>query len=211
MFQPFERLGAEQTQVEGTGIGLALTRRIVEAMRGTIEFSTREGEGTTFWVDLQAAERATVAPKSVAAKTTTALRPCRVLYIEDEELNRVLVQHILAASSDVDVLLAETGGAGLDLARSAAPDVILLDLDLSDINGIEVLKTLRLEEATRRIPVIALTANASPSDVERGLAAGFNRYLTKPLDPDGLRRTVADVVAEHAAGPSGPVPVRRVG
>ena len=182
LFKPFERLGAELSDIEGTGIGLALSKQLIELMGGTIGMASTPGEGTTFWFDL---------PR-VAPALATASEPGRhngspvadikqVLYIEDNPANVRLVKQLFSVYADLTLITATTGEAGLDLAIQHRPRLILLDIHLPGIDGFETLRRLHASPVTANIPVIALSADAMPLDVKRGLAAGFARYITKPL------------------------------
>jgi len=187
LFTPFDRLGAEQTTVEGTGLGLALSKRLVEAMRGNIGVASEVGRGSTFWVDLSQTQAPIKtldpAPNGEEASAQAAnLAGRTVLYIEDNLSNVELVQQILTHRGKVRFLTAMQGQAGLDLAHGHAPDVILLDLHLPDIPGDEVLRRLRAAPDTRGTPVIMLSADAMPGRAEQLLAAGAQAYLTKPID-----------------------------
>lgn len=189
LFQPFERVGAENTDVEGTGIGLVISKRLTELMGGTTGVESARGRGSTFWVDMDVAERLLAVepergatPVEVAEAVDTAVREHTVLYVEDNPANLKLVAQLLEKRLKVELLSAHSAKLGLDLAFAHKPDLILLDINLPGMDGYEVLKRLREEEATRHIPVVAVTANAMPRDIERGKAAGFDDYLTKPLD-----------------------------
>ena len=172
LFHAFERLGAERSAVDGAGIGLALSKRLVELMHGQIGLDSELGAGSRFWVRLQGAQAAPEAP------------PCdgTVLYIEDNAVNQLLMEAMLGQQTRLHMLSAETPEAGLQIAHAQPPDLILLDIQLPGIDGYEVLRRLRAEPATRGIPVIAISANALGVDIERGRAAGFDDYLTKPID-----------------------------
>jgi CheY-like chemotaxis protein len=214
LFQPFNRLGQEGGTQEGTGIGLVVTRRLVELMGGTIGVTSSPGAGSTFYIELALAE--TAAPEQApAAQARAALAgnpagaaadapdaPHLVLYIEDNPANLRLVQEIVAFRPDLRLLSAPDGHFGLSLARSRRPEVILTDLNLPGMSGLEVLAELRRDPETARIPVIALTANAMPHDIERGLAAGFARYLTKPIDIDKFNEAIDGVLAQPAVAAS---------
>lgn len=180
LFQPFNRLSAAGGEIEGTGIGLNLTRRMVELMGGGIGVESTEGVGSRFWIDLP--RQPEVAP-SIDEPDATGLEPVRtVLYVEDNPANIRLVSQILARRGEIDLLSAHTPELGLELARTRCPDLILLDINLPGMNGYDVLAELKAGPLTEATPVVALTANAAPRDIEFGMAAGFDAYLTKPLD-----------------------------
>ena len=198
---PFERLQAD-TQIEGTGIGLALSKRLVEAMGGAIGAESAPGTGSTFWVRLPLAlghaskaqpDAGETAPTAVAAPAAID-----VLCIEDNPSNLRLIEGIFARDGNIRLLSALAPGLGLELARTHRPALILLDINLPDMDGYAVMQCLREHEATRSIPVLAISANAMPKDIERSKAAGFVGYLTKPLDVSELLRTVGELLAARA-------------
>jgi PAS domain S-box-containing protein len=201
LFQPFERLAAAHSRVEGAGLGLALSQRLVQAMGGTIGAESQPGCGSTFWLRLpMAAQRA---PGGAANATEPAAAPGQagavavmhtVLYIEDNPVNVVLMQAMLARLPGLRLLTAQTAAKGLQLALSARPDLVLLDIGLPGMDGFEVLARLRTRAATRHTPVVAVSANALPADVQAAMAAGFNAYLTKPLALAQLLATVQGVL-----------------
>jgi len=185
LFRSFERLESAYEGVEGTGIGLALTKKLVEAMHGEIGVESTVGAGSTFWFELPLS----AAPAVAAAGAPSALpvpagagQPCTVLYVEDNPANLRLMHRIVATRGNCVLLDAESAEAGLEIAVQAQPDLILLDINLPGMDGFEALRRLKQHPVTRDIPVIAVTANAMPRDVERGRAAGFSDYLTKPVD-----------------------------
>jgi len=192
LFTPFERLGAELTGVEGTGLGLILVRRLVEALGGTLSVQSEQGHGTTFRVELAWAGPSAVLPSPLppafagvdrrGGSRPTADRAPSVLYIEDDLANLALVERILGARPDVQLLVAMQGRMGLDLARDHNPRLILLDVNLPDISGQEVLARLLEDERTAGIPVLVISADASSSQRRLMLDAGAAAYLTKPLD-----------------------------
>jgi PAS domain S-box-containing protein len=184
IFTPFDRLGAEASTVEGTGLGLALSRALVAGMGGSMGMHSRPGEGTTFWFELPQAEAPAEPAPEVGAMASVkgTRRSGTVLYIEDNLSNFRLIERALERLGEVRLLPAMLGRLGLDLAREHRPDVILLDLHLPDIAGEEVLARLVAEPATRRIPIVILSADASSSQADRLLASGARAYLTKPID-----------------------------
>ncbi len=187
LFQPFNRLGQETSAVEGTGIGLVVAKRLVELMDGAIGVESTVGVGSMFWIEL----RADVAPQlateddvpGVVFPASVPIEAPRrlLLYVEDNPANLRLVEQLITRRSDLRLLTAVNGRQGIELARSAQPDMILMDINLPDISGIEALLLLSEDPSTAHIPVVALSANAMPHDIEKGLAAGFYRYLTKPI------------------------------
>jgi CheY-like chemotaxis protein len=205
LFVPFERLGAEHSDVDGTGIGLALSRSLAEVMGGTLEVDTSFGRGATFTLALPLAEGPVERFARLAPTTTGAGRrhvveaPRRtVLYIEDNLANLKLVERLLGNRADVEVVAAMQGRLGLELTRQHTPDVVLLDLHLPDIDGAEVLRQLRADPATHAIPVVILSADATPAQIGRLLAAGASAYLTKPLDVPELLDILDRLLAPRA-------------
>ena len=187
LFQPFNRLGQETGGKEGTGIGLVVAKRLVELMGGTIGVESTVGAGSVFWFELISvdAPQLSMVGSDAASLTqphlTRATRLHTLLYVEDNPANLKLVEQIIARHPDIRLLTAENGNLGIKIARASLPDVILMDINLPDISGIEVLKILREDPVTAHIPVIALSANAMPLNIQSGMEAGFFRYLTKPI------------------------------
>jgi signal transduction histidine kinase/ActR/RegA family two-component response regulator len=204
LFQPFNRLGQENGAQEGTGIGLVFTRRLVELMKGEIGVTSTPGVGSVFWIELSTAAPPVPAPAPAAPDPTLpaaapgGATPRLVLYIEDNPANFRLVQEILAFRADLRLVGAPDGHAGLALARMERPALIVMDLNLPGMGGFEVLAQLRRDPDTALIPVIALSANAMPRDIERGLSAGFARYLTKPIDIEQFNEAIDGVLAQRA-------------
>jgi signal transduction histidine kinase/ActR/RegA family two-component response regulator len=206
LFQPFNRLGQENGVQEGTGIGLVFTRRLVELMKGEIGVTSTPGVGSVFWIELTVSEplSAPLAPAAAAPGPAQAVpvsvdaAPRKVLYIEDNPANLRLVQEIMAFRTDLRLLAAPDGHTGMVLAHTHRPALIVMDLNLPGMGGFEVLAQLRRDPDTALIPVIALSANAMPRDIERGLSAGFARYLTKPIDIEQFNEAIDGVLAQHA-------------
>jgi PAS domain S-box-containing protein len=203
LFQPFNRLGQEGSGEEGTGIGLVVTKRLVELMGGSIGVTSTVGKGSVFWVELVMA----AAPQPVGGETALKVPQQQqiangdasrtLLYVEDNPANLQLVERIIARRPDMRLLSARNGTLGIELARSARPDVILMDINLPGMSGIKAMQILRADRTTAHIPVVALSANAMARDIERGLEAGFFRYLTKPIKVNEFLETL-DVALEFA-------------
>jgi CheY-like chemotaxis protein len=201
LFRPFERLGAEVGSIEGTGIGLALSKGLIEAMGGAIGVESTLDVGSTFWVELaltraetesQAAEIVAPAPDPEPGGDHT------ILYIEDNQANQRLVQQILARRPGITLLVASHGALGLELARERRPGLILLDLHLPDLPGQDVLRLLRTYPETRSIPVLVVSADASTGQAARLEEEGATGYLTKPLNVSGFLAAVDEVLARPA-------------
>lgn len=185
LFQPFNRLGRETSDVAGTGIGLAVSRRLAEAMSGRLECASVEGEGSTFTLHLPLA-RPAAQPMTASPIPTGSLPAATMLYVEDNPSNIALMRHVVAALGPIQLHVAENGHEGLSLARDLRPDVILLDINLPGLSGFELKARLDADPLTRGLPVLALSASAMPGDIKRGREAGFRDYLTKPLDIPAL-------------------------
>ncbi|MGD0774182.1 MAG: PAS domain S-box protein [Candidatus Solibacter sp.] len=208
LFQPFNRLGRERSTEEGTGIGLVMSKRLVELMGGEIGVESTVGSGSVFWFELNSA----AAPQlAVDGAGTTADPQAQVphgaplrtlLYVEDNPANLMLIEQLIKRRPDMRLLSASDGNLGIQLARANQPEVILMDINLPGISGIEALRILREDPATAHIPVVALSANAMPRDVEKGLQAGFFRYLTKPIKVNEFMQTL-DVALEFARQEAG--------
>ncbi len=188
IFQPFERLDAMQSGVDGTGLGLPLARALMKAMGGTLDVESRVGEGSTFWVELPATSAAT--EPDVRAGAPISLRrvdrSATILYIEDNPSNVRLMERVLKHRPGMVLLHASHGREGIEMAKSRRPDVVLLDLHLPDVPGDEVVRELWLDPVTRIIPIVVVTADATPGTARRLKAAGAVGVLTKPIDVRGI-------------------------
>ena len=190
LFQPFNRLGQENGTEEGTGMGLVVAKQLVELMGGSIGVHSTVGTGSEFWIELIRDEAPqhpadNLRPADTSASASTSIQPDSavrtLLYVEDNPANLMLVEQIIKDNPNIRMLSARDAYLGISLAREHLPDVILMDINLPGMSGIEALKILLVDPATKNIPVVALSANAISTDIERGLDAGFFRYLTKPI------------------------------
>jgi CheY-like chemotaxis protein len=204
VFQPFNRLTAENTNIEGSGVGLVITKQLVEMMQGRLDFTSAEGMGTTFWIDLPMAMEwnvdsivRTSSNKDYTPAALNVKRRCKVLYVEDNPTNIRLLQQIFARYPQLELEIAEEAFLGIYKARSMHPDLVILDINLPGMDGYEVLSVLKNDPTTRLIPVIGLSANAMPYDVERGRNADFYDYLTKPVDIQRLIEVFNKLLHDH--------------
>ena len=181
VFEPFNRMGRETSSAPGVGVGLAVARRLIEAMGGKLSVTSEVGRGSTFAISLPAAD-SEAAPVVASPIPQRNLPQATLLYIEDNHSNIALMKHVIGAIGGLELHVAETGLQGLALARDLQPDVIILDINLPGMSGYQVMERLADETLTQTIPVIALSASASKADLKRGRAAGFFEYLTKPLN-----------------------------
>ncbi|HUO48431.1 MAG TPA: PAS domain S-box protein [Acidimicrobiales bacterium] len=197
VFDPFDRLGAEKTSVQGTGVGLTLSKHLVERMGGSVVVASEHGVGSTFTVELAAvdAPSAQAPVRPAAAEVSSAAGSLHVLHVEDNPANLALVEQVLARRRGVELQAAMYGSLALELARANHPDLILLDLHLPDMLGTEVFDRLQAEPGTAGIPVVVVSADATPTQVDRLLQAGVAGYLTKPIDVRELLSVVERVSA----------------
>ena len=191
LFQPFNRLGQESGIQQGTGIGLVVTKRLIELMGGMIGVESSVGVGSLFWFELTLTDAPKLAEAGAAGHSVMAMPPLlngtqrkTLLYVEDNPANLALVEQLITRRPDLALISAVDGILGIEAARRHQPALILMDINLPGIDGFEAMRLLRTEAQTATIPIIALSANAMPRDVERGVAAGFAAYLTKPIKVD---------------------------
>jgi signal transduction histidine kinase/ActR/RegA family two-component response regulator len=203
LFQPFNRLGQEFNAEEGTGIGLVMTKRLIELMGGEIGLESIVGKGSVFWIEMDLTDmriHRVDAPEFNEAKSYPQNDTPRhtLLYVEDNPANLMLVEDLIARRSDIKLLTARDGREGVAIARRTLPDMILMDINLPGISGITALRILTEDSATAHIPVVALSANAMPRDITKGLEAGFFRYLTKPIKVNEFMDTL-DFTLKYSA------------
>jgi len=200
VFQPFSRLPTNRDDTEGNGIGLALSKRLMENMEGRIDFTSVPEEGATFNIDFPLAKLEDVEHPSVnletPSPTTEAEVAGKILYVEDNPANLELMEEIVRRISGVKLLSAHTAEIGLTIARKDQPQLILMDINLPGMNGFQALEALQGDQQTKDIPIIALTANAMPTDVEMGEKAGFQCYLTKPIKVAEVSRAIREALGQ---------------
>jgi PAS domain S-box-containing protein len=207
LFNAFERLGAESTGTEGTGLGLVVAKSLIEAMNGEIGVSSVVGSGSTFWIELPITEEpeaavAHMAPPTPARATTPAAAAGTLLYIEDNAANVSLLERVMARRPQMRMVHKANGADGIEAAMTVRPDIIFLDMHLPDMHGEEVLRQLNASPVTAHVPVYVLSADAMPSNVKRVLAGGAVAYLTKPLDVVRVLKVI-DEAMEHPRQPAG--------
>jgi len=206
LFQPFNRLGQESGNEEGTGIGLVVSKRLVELMGGHIGVESTVGVGSVFWIELNSTAASELidesddqVPMPVAQNAGDGVT-YTLLCVEDNPANLMLIEKLVARRTDVSLLSAKDGNRGIEIARASKPDVILMDINLPGISGLQALRALSEDPETAGIPVVALSANAMPHDVDKGLQAGFFRYLTKPIKVNAFMETL-DVALKFSKRP----------
>jgi PAS domain S-box-containing protein len=210
LFQAFNRLGQEAGGEEGTGIGLVVAKRLVELMGGDIGVESTVGVGSVFWFELFAVAEPRLSVEGGDASASAQRQVSRgeglhtLLYVEDNPANLKLVQQIIARHPDLRLLTAVNANRGIEMARTSRPDVILMDINLPGISGTQALKILLEDPATAHIPVIAISANAMPRDISRGLEAGFLRYITKPIKLNEFMDALG-IGLEHARSRGKPI------
>ncbi len=196
LFQSFNRLGREGSAEEGTGIGLVVSKRLIELMGGAIGVESSVGSGSIFWIELNVTDEPQLGVDAVSLATQVPppaendMRLRTLLYVEDNPANLLLVEQLIARRTDMRLLSAGDASLGISLARAHQPEIILMDINLPGISGVEALKLLREDPLTKHIPVIAISANAMPHDIRKGMESGFFRYLTKPIKVNEFMETV---------------------
>ncbi|NQV55292.1 MAG: response regulator, partial [Rhodospirillales bacterium] len=202
LFEPFDRLGRESGEIEGTGIGLTITKQIMETLGGAVGFKSEVGVGSTFWIDLPLAD-GTESPleedSSEAEEISLQLRDSRsgiILCVEDNPANLALIKMVVERISDATLMPVNNAEASIRLASDVLPDVILMDINLPGMDGIEALAQLRAADRTKDIPVIAITAEAMPEEIKRLKKAGFDDYFTKPIDVQRVLKCINSYLEE---------------
>jgi PAS domain S-box-containing protein len=206
LFEPFNRLGMEIKGIEGTGIGLSIAKKLVEQMGGKIGFSSQLNKGSLFWFRipisrlLESAEDIKPNKKEIQTKKFSPIennhKSFKILYIEDNSVNMILMKRVIEKIPNMEMLAAVDGNQGLKIAFEELPDLILLDLQLPDINGYDVFKAIQENPKSESIPVVALSANAMPEDIQKGMDSGFCEYLTKPIDIIKLQNMLKQIFNE---------------
>jgi CheY-like chemotaxis protein len=201
IFQPFQRAGQETGPIQGTGIGLAITKRLAELMNGRVGFSSVPGQGSTFWIDVPVHETAGARdfPASVERRPNAVAlsgqgKSFTIIYIEDNPSNIAFMQDVVEELDRVNLLTVPTAEVGIELVRARKPDAVIMDINLPGMSGYDATRKLREWPETRDIPVIALTAAAMTGDRKRYADAGFHRYLTKPVNVGELIETLESIL-----------------
>jgi len=203
VFEPFDRLGREALDIEGAGIGLAISKRLIESMGGAIGFTSRPGLGADFWIEIPPANapaepQFAPAPIPMPDGAADPDRPRLVLYVEDHPVNADLMRMVFRKMPNFELIIAEDAETGVEIARRMRPGLILMDVQLPGMSGVEALQVLQGMEETRDIPTVALSASAMKSDVEDALRKGFAGYMTKPVDLAELLALIRRVFEESA-------------
>ncbi|HUX89688.1 MAG TPA: PAS domain S-box protein [Gallionellaceae bacterium] len=199
LFEPFSHLSKRPFSIEGAGIGLSIAKQLIELMGGKIGVESIFYLGSKFWIDLPVADGAAAVstPAVLKERSVTTDKNAVLLYVEDNPDHIQLVEKIISRMDNITLLTAHTPTLGLDMARARRPDIILLDICLPGMNGFEVLNLLQRNELTRNIPVMAISASANPAEIEKGLRAGFRRYLTKPISVIEFMAAVEELLRDN--------------
>ncbi|WP_330831930.1 ATP-binding protein [Piscinibacter sp.] len=202
LYQPFNRLGAEQTRTQGSGLGLVISLRLIDAMHGRLQVQSRLGVGSTFGIELPGGVGPAASPlpahRALPAAHPPDTGPREVLYIEDEPLNMVLMEEVFRTQPRWTLLVADDGATGARIARESRPDLVLIDMNLPDTNGLALIRKLRSDPQTRLLRCIALSADAMREQIDAALAAGFDDYWTKPIDVHRVLADLARLLADPA-------------
>jgi len=203
LFQPFQRGGQETGPIEGTGIGLVITKRLAHLMQGDVGFRSVAGQGSEFWVDMPVHDAGESRPQPPMVRDAAPARSVGegrrlVLYVEDNPANVAFMRDLVTTFDNIDLLTTPNAEMGIEVARARRPEVIIMDINLPGMSGLDALHALRGTQETQHIPVIALTAAASERDKHHGINAGFFRYLTKPVQVDALLAALEEVLAPKA-------------
>ncbi|MDH5392242.1 MAG: ATP-binding protein [Gammaproteobacteria bacterium] len=207
LFVPFKRFDVDKNNIEGTGIGLVIAKNLVEKMGGEIGCDSSKGQGSDFWItlptadDFKMSEEAQVVAEAIPAEPLiqNSQQNYTVLYIEDEMTNIIIVEQLLQANKNITLLTAMTGKDGIEKINSNKIDLILLDINLPDINGLEICRELKQRDDYSNVPVVALSANAMPDDIEQGKQAGVDGYLLKPIDFAAFNETISTYLHHSSA------------
>jgi len=204
LFQPFNRLNAESTDIEGTGIGLTITKHLIEIMGGSIGVKSNLGEGSVFWVDIPLSEDRIISdiPQMTSQVPHSPKRldgTKTILYVEDNPANMRLMRELIMQLPRTQFVEAGSAEEGLELIRQDRPDLVLMDINLPGMDGFEAFEVMHDDKTLCNIPVIALTANAMPREVDRGKELGFKAYLTKPIDVASTLAEITRVLEENEA------------
>ncbi|WP_230370666.1 ATP-binding response regulator [Paludibacterium denitrificans] len=202
LFQPFNRLNAEFSETEGTGIGLAICKKLVDMMNGQIGVTSKLGHGSCFWVELPICFNGEISSDVIDDKEQTktlhtASHQYTVLSIDDNPVNLRLLTQIFSRRPNYHLVTAHSSDLGIELALAYQPNLILLDINMPGMNGHEVLRILKTQPTLKSTPIMAVTANALPSDIEKGLAAGFSDYQTKPINIHSFLQAVDRLIQQH--------------
>jgi len=203
LFKPFNRLGAESSEIEGTGIGLTISQNLAQAMNGTLSFSSQPGQGSSFWIELPQAIPASHNGELESQHKTNLPSPItegvvrKILYIEDNPSNIKLLESLIEDIEGLEMVALPNAELGLDFAEREQPDIILIDINLPGINGIEAMRHLRLNPKTEAIPVLALSADAMPTTIRKAQEAGCLEYLTKPIDIARLQTAIHEAIKKE--------------